>query len=39
MNSSDNKESEHCKLYGMSVNMPEAIVKQNLDALIDAMLD
>ncbi len=39
MSSNNVKESEHCKLYGMSVNMPEAIVKQNLDALVDAMLD
>ena len=39
MSNNEIKESQHCQLYGMSVNMPEAIVKQNLDALIDSMLD
>jgi hypothetical protein len=33
------KQSSHTQLYGMSVNLPEALVKLNLGTLVDAMLD
>jgi len=35
----DVKQSSHTQLYGMSINLPEALVKLNLDTLVDAMLD
>jgi sphinganine-1-phosphate aldolase len=33
------KLSEHCQMYGMSLNIPEPIIKQNLDVIMDSMLD
>jgi hypothetical protein len=31
--------SEHTKTYGMSMALPEAIVRDNLDIICDSMLD
>ena len=39
MSSKDLKLSQHCKMYGMTLAMPEVIVKDNLDVLVDCMLD
>jgi len=39
MNTKDIKLSESVKLYGMSLNVPEQIVRENLDVICDSFLD
>jgi hypothetical protein len=31
--------SEKTKLYGMSLDLPEALVRENMDVICDSMLD
>ena len=39
VNNKDLKLSETVKLYGMSLNVPESIVRENLDVICDCFLD
>lgn len=34
-----NKLGEYCQMYGLSLNVPEAIVRENMDVVTDCMLD
>ncbi len=33
------KQGGETRLYGMSLSLPEQVVKENLDVIMDAMLD
>jgi hypothetical protein len=39
MANKDLKISEKTKLYGMSLDLPESVVRDNMDVICDVMLD